>query len=424
MARDSDTNELLAFSQQFVRSIGQNIADGSLKSKSNLEYSLVKDYGFDDATARAVATATFRYIMQRCFPPITRLELFLTENCPLRCDYCFVCEKENQNRMSFEVARAAIDFLILESRDKQRLEVLFFGGEPLVEYKLIKQVVHYAELKAKDCEKQIHFDMTTNGILFTNESLIFCRDHGIKFLVSIDGDRDSHDKHRRTFSGEGSFDILDAKLPMMKSYQPWLGARMTIHPDTLARLAQNVEFLVRKGINQFIISPVEGVDWPEESLLAYERELVKVISFYEEQKALGTPIRITFFEEAEDGDFFKKGWMWGCRAGRYSLTISPEGEILPCSKMIGPPDLKRLCRLGTLEEGITNLALRLQLTGLIPTEREKCMACEFAKSCTGGCFALNYLETGNLFNPGDFTCKFAKISNRVAHYISDGKQQL
>ena len=154
MVYDLDATELAAFSQQFIHSIGQKITDGGVTFRSDLEYTLVKDYGFNDAIAREIAKAILRSITQRCFPPITRLELFLTENCPMHCDYCFVSKKDKQNQMSFEVAKEAIDFLIRESRDKQRLEILFFGGEPLVEYKLIKQVVHYAKVKAMDCEKK------------------------------------------------------------------------------------------------------------------------------------------------------------------------------------------------------------------------------------------------------------------------------
>lgn len=186
------------------------------------------------------------------YPPITKLELFLTEDCNLRCDYCFLKGKRPQY-MSWDIAKRSVEFLFAESRDARDLTIIFFGGEPLLLWDVIKKVVLYAERLARKYGKTIHYSLTTNGILLSKNILRFSRTHGIMHLLSIDGDRETHDRHRHFPDGSGTFDVVASKIPLLKKYQGWLGARMTVTPETVNSLASNVRFLFSFGINQFII---------------------------------------------------------------------------------------------------------------------------------------------------------------------------
>jgi uncharacterized protein len=182
--------------------------------------------------------------------------------------------------MRLDVAKKAIDFLIKESRSKKSLRVLLFGGEPLMEFETIKSIVEYAERVTANSEKKIRFDATTNGTLITEEIMKFSRNR-ITYLLSLDGDEETHNRHRKTKNGKGnSFQMTVSNIPLIKKYQSWLGARLTFTPETVSGLSSNVGYLHQIGINQFVIGPSTGEAWPEEALQVYESELLKVADFY------------------------------------------------------------------------------------------------------------------------------------------------
>jgi uncharacterized protein len=212
----------------------------------------------------------------------------------------------------------------------------------------------------------------------------------------------------------------------MKRYQPWLGARMTVHLDTVADLAQNVQYLHDLGINQFIFGPASGVDWTAEALAVYEAQVFTLMDWYRRLRN-ATPIRlrITSFE-IDRRQFFAKRDMWGCRAGRQSLTVYTNGNIYPCSKMLGVNDQEGLYHLGHVSTGITASAAREELAGLVQVQRQKCEACEYRDHCTGGCFAVNCADTGSIFDPSPWECKLAAITRRIVdRYLAleDGVSQ-
>ena len=140
-----------------------------------------------DDKIQELSNAIVRKIAMSQLPPLMKMELFLTEACNLRCDYCFVATKKAYRRMSWEVARAAIDFLMRESRDENRVEIVLFGGEPLLAFPLMKQVVEYAEQRSKDLGKQVSFACTTDGTLLTEEHVHFAKEHASDDLGAYSG---------------------------------------------------------------------------------------------------------------------------------------------------------------------------------------------------------------------------------------------
>ncbi len=362
--------------------------------------------------SKALTEKIMEQFKEKAFPPVTRLEMFLTENCPLRCDYCFVEGKNNYKRMSRETAMKAVDFLIRESADKEDVNIIFFGGEPLLEFELMKEITEYSGSEAKKAGKKITYDITTNGVLFTDEILKYFHQKGIKFLLSIDGDAETHNRHRKTVDGKGSYELVMEKFPMMKKYQPWMGAKLTVHPDTAHKITDNVIHLSKRGFNQFIIGAASGVEWDEENWKIYEEQMHEVARIYRKMKKERQYFRMTLFEEEED-KFFNKKYIWGCQAGRHSLTIAANGDIYPCAKMLGLDDLGGICRLGDLDSGITEIITRGELMGMGKVDRSKCGECEILDCCKGGCFATNYLETKNMFKPSFFDCRTSAIQTRV-----------
>ena len=188
---------------------------------------------------------------------------------------------------------------------------------------------------------------------------------------------------------------------------------MTVVPETVSNLAENVQFLYELGFNQFLFGPADGVIWEEDAVKTYSEQMKILFSLYKKEKEKGGAIRINVFDDIRDKTFFEKKDFWGCRAGRHSFTVNPEGDIYPCSKMYANPKLRSTCKIGSLRQGITDPFLRLRLTGMLPTKRKHCSTCPHANSCAGGCFAANFQRSGSIFEPNS-ECVFTALHARLA----------
>lgn len=353
--------------------------------------------------------------------PVAHAELFVTEACNHRCDYCFVKGKNDFHTMAPEVARAAIDYLLESSRYLNWIDVLFFGGEPLIEFGLIQEVVRYGEQRAKETGKDVRFNMTTNGTLMTEEMARFFAEHRIRYLLSIDGAQATHDAHRHRCDGTSSFESVMSRLPMMKRFQPWQGSRVTLHPDTIGNLRGDVEYLFARGINQFIIGPATGIDWPDAALAEYERQMLLVTDLYLEMQERNAPFRMTLYERDLEGEDGSAKDQWGCGAGRGRVCIGTDGALYPCAKVAGVQGLEDTHKLGDIYSGITNLALRRDYLNCDPAMRPTCSKCEHADRCWGGCPAANWEATGSIFEPSPIECRFTEIVQRIKDYYHERK---
>jgi uncharacterized protein len=359
--------------------------------------------------AENLASMIVGELNQSLFPAISHLELFLTYECSLKCDYCFADPgiTISHQSMSWETARKAVDFLYNSSSETRDVSLLFFGGEPLLKYDLIKRIVIYAKRKADDFGKRPEFNLTTNGILLDREKLDFFKEYNVKFLLSMDGNKIAHDRHRKLPSGEGSYDIIVEKIPLFKEYQPWLGVRMTISPDVVDYLCEGFLELVELGINQFLISPTENIEWPSASVCRFYSQLENCVDLYFKLTKEGKMLKLDPWEQMKKGDFLLMRGKWGCRAGRQGLAVDTDGGIYPCSKMLFPGALKKICKLGSLNDGLDNIGLRMKLCDLIHQPRLGCVKCPYEITCTGGCYAANFWENGDMFNPiGSYHCNF------------------
>ena len=398
-------NNLTDIIQAHIREVGSN--------RDSIVRLLVEERGFTLEDGRALAEAVCRKMTEERFPPITEMELMLTEECNHRCDYCFVEGKNPSNPMNRETARAAVDFLFQRSREKAELKILFFGGEPMLAFDLIRDIALYVEKKTAATGKKVSFDMTTNGTLFDEERASFLAEHKVRYLLSIDGDQKTHDLHRKTTDGKSSYLRIVNDLPIMKKYQPWLGARMTVHPDTVDRIYDNLLHLAGLGINQFLIGPATGLKWSDRGLDIYRDQMIRVIGWLKSELGQGRHFRVNTLEE-NVAMLGGKSNFWGCRAGRHSITVTARGTIFPCSKMLGVDNLEGVYPLGTLDEGITEIYNRLSLCGMVPVDRQTCLDCRWGDTCMGGCFATNYQATGSLFGPDPFECRLKSRTMEIA----------
>jgi uncharacterized protein len=340
------------------------------------------------------------------FPRPVFLELMLTEACNLRCEYCWE-PKAAARHMSSETALRAVDRL-LANRDDD-LHIFFFGGEPLLRLDVMREVV--GEVRRRG--RKVHYSMTTNGTLLDEETAGFLAESGITYLLSLDGGREMHDRHRRTAAGEGTWDSVVSRLRMLKSLQPWQGARVTVTPGNVQGLAEGVQALFERGINQFIIGPAHGLPWPAEAEAELTRQFLAVTRFYHATAIVGKqPMRCVVYEKGEVGETQATATQWGCGAGRGRLCATPDGRYFGCSKMAtihGASD--GILPLGTVAEGLTGVANRGRLNTIsIVDYPVACRICDSRKTCGGGCYATNQVESGSITcQSSGFHCMCSRV---------------
>ena len=340
----------------------------------------------------------------RAFPPLKSMEMFLTENCNLQCDYCFVRGK-SPKRMSWDVAQKAVDLLFANSGDAKDINITFFGGEPFLEFELMKRIAEYSRIRASELGKTVGFAVTTNGTIMNEEIAAFGRNNGFNIMFSIDGIRKAHDLHR-VFQGsrKGSWDIVTENLRLLKATQGWLGARVTVSPDNVASLSLGIKTLFDMGINQFIIGSDDDCEWNQEEMNILALEMHRIAEFYIEAKAKGLPIRITAFEKSVEELRSKYRDLWGCDAASTKIAISPEGDIYPCCKFVDSyPGVERY-KLGNVYDGITGVEARMELVNGGLAKRPKCADCDYREQCVGLCYAVCAYRNGSPFEPYESGC--------------------
>ena len=346
-------------------------------------------------------------------PVVKALCLHIAHDCNMRCKYCFASQgdfKGVRSLMSADVGKRSIDFLIKNSGNRHNLEVDFFGGEPLMNFETVKEIVEYGRAQEKKYSKNIRFTITTNGLLLDEENMEYINENMYNVVLSIDGRKGVHDAMRYTVSGQGTYDIIVPKFLKM--------AKMREHRDYFVRgtftgsnldFAKDVLHLADLGFKSTSIEPVvteahhdyaikkEDLPFIFEQYELLAREYVKRIR---DGNGFG------FFHFAIDLDqgpcVFKK--ISGCGAGSEYLAITPEGDIYPCHQFVGDEDFK----IGTVAEGITNTVLCEEFSNAHIYNKNKCKDCWAKFYCSGGCHANAYNSNKNIYEPYDIGCEMQR----------------
>ena len=330
-------------------------------------------------------------------PTISAVDLDLTVKCNLDCDYCF---KEKSNKeMSFRTAQDAIVWLIFASIDARKLLVNFIGGEPLLRFDLIKQLVPFARRRAFQHGKLIHFGITTNGTIMSKQILDFWRQWGIGFHTSIDGCPAAHDRHRHFYDGRPSSQILARNLPKILALRPHTTARATVLPDTVKYLAESFEYFLNMGYKSVAFVPGSFPEWDRSSVEEFREQFGIVMQRTIELFRKGTFIRLKFFDEGcealASGRKPQLGYQ-NCGAGKGMVLIDVNGDIWPCHRWSKKREGN--WRLGSIYEPNFNYDAR----GLINKPKtakqlDACRDCKALLICTGGCPAEDLEDTGSIF---------------------------
>lgn len=362
---------------------------------------------------------------------VKALCLNIAHDCNLRCAYCFASTgdfKGARELMSFDVAKAAVDFLIQNSKHRKQLEIDFFGGEPLMNWDVVRDTVHYATAEAEKHGKVFRFTITTNGIALTPEMEEFINEHMYNVVLSIDGRQEVNDQVRQTVSGKGSvYEIVIPKFKRLvqnrqgKSY--YVRGTFTAHN---LDFASDVAHLHDLGFDQISMEPVVA-DPTEEYALRLEH-LPSILAEYDRLAELFLDRR----ERGEGFEFFHfnveltKGpclykRLSGCGAGYEYLAVTPSGEIFPCHQFAGDQEYV----MGTVWTGLENQALSKAFKDSHVLNKPACRSCWAKYYCSGGCEKnnLNNSRTNDLGSagkqqqPDELSCLIERKRLECAFYL-------
>lgn len=340
---------------------------------------------------------------------VKALCLHIAHDCNLACRYCFAEEGEYKGRralMSYEVGKQALDFLIANSGNRRHLEVDFFGGEPLMNFQVVKDLVKYGREQEALHDKQFRFTLTTNGILLNDDIMEFANKEFDNVVLSIDGRKEINDRMRPSRNGKGSYDIIVPKFEKLAKlrHQTKYYVRGTYtHYNT--DFFEDVRHLAELGFKQISVEPVVA---PPEAPYALTEDDLPVL--YEQYDKLASYM-LKCKKEGKNFNFFHfmidlKGGpcvakrLSGCGSGTEYLAVTPWGDLYPCHQFVGNEDFL----MGNVFEGIKNTGLREEFRQCNVYSKEKCKKC-FAKFyCSGGCAANAYNFTGNINDAYDIGC--------------------
>lgn len=340
-------------------------------------------------------------LKQRSAGVVKALCLHVAHTCNLNCAYCFASQgKYHGDRavMSFEVGKQALDFLIAHSGTRTNLEVDFFGGEPLMNFDVVKQLVAYARSREEETHKRFRFTLTTNGMLIDDDVIDFANREMHNVVLSLDGRKEIHDRYRVDYAGNGSWDRIVPKFQKLvkarggKDYY-MRGTFTHQNPDFL----KDIQTMLDLGFTELSMEPV--VCAPGDPAALTQEDLAVVMDQYEQLMRLmrkrreeGRPF--TFYHYMIDltgGPCIYKR-VSGCGSGTEYMAVTPWGDLYPCHQFVG----EERFRLGNVWEGVTNPEVQAEFAGCNVYAHPECADCWAKLYCSGGCAANAYHATGKV----------------------------
>ena len=344
---------------------------------------------------------------------VKALCLHIAHDCNLACRYCFAEEGEYHGRraiMSYDVGKKALDFLVANSGNRTNLEVDFFGGEPLMNWEVVKQLVAYGRSLEEEHHKKFRFTITTNGVLLNDEILEFVNKEMGNMVLSIDGRKEVHDRMRPHRGGQGSYDEI---VPKFKKAAESRGQMNYYVRGTYTHyntdFAKDVLHLADLGFKQISVEPVVA---PEtEDYAIREEDLPQLLAQYDElaeemikRRKEGNGFNFFHFMINLEGGPCVAKRLSGCGSGTEYLAVTPWGDLYPCHQFVGNEDFL----MGNVDEGVLRTDIRDEFKQCNVYAKEKCKDC-FAKFyCSGGCAANSYNFTGNVNGSYDIGCELQR----------------
>lgn len=420
-----------------------DVASGTLLSVDRMTYDILDDYKLADKAA-IVAKWQNRYDLNElaeAVDEIAELEaggmlyakddydpmvyqnydliksmcLNVAHDCNLRCAYCFASQGDfngDRDLMPLEVGKKAFDFLVTQSKNRHNLEVDFFGGEPLMNFQVVKNLVAYGRSLEKEYNKRFNFTMTTNAVLLNDENMRWIDDNMNNVVLSLDGRKAVNDHMRKTVSGGGSFDVIIENIKKMAALREASGkeyyVRGTYTKNNLD-FGKDVEFLAEQGFRSVSVEPVVTDETKNYAILEGDVDRIKaeydrLALAYLDKEAKGLDYLFYHFMVNLDAGPCVYKRISGCGAGRDYVAVTPQGTIYPCHQFVGNDDFI----MGNVDEGITNPQIKETFMGANLLKKEACRECWCRYFCGGGCHANAWNFNHTVMEPYDVSCEIEK----------------
>ncbi len=359
---------------------------------------------------------------------VKALCLHICHDCNLACKYCFASEgayKGVRSMMSEEVALKAVDFLIENSGNRKTLEMDFFGGEPLMNFDVVKKTVEYAKRRAAERGKTFLFTMTTNGVLLKGETAEWLNREMENVVLSLDGRREVHDAVRKTVNGKGSYDVVFENIRRFveKRGDKQFYVRGTYTGKNLD-FGEDVLYLADQGFHIISMEPVvlpedHELHIPDQKLPEIREEYRRLAREYLKRRKEGKGFCFFHFEiDLEGGPCLRKR-VSACGAGNEYFSVTPTGDIFPCHQFADNPKYK----MGNVFDGKLNPEIRSIFRDSSLYTREGCEDCFARFHCSGGCAANNANFNGDVNKPYKPTCEMMKARMECALHVYASENQ-
>ena len=358
---------------------------------------------------------------------VKALCLHVAHTCNLNCAYCFASQGKYHGEravMSLDVGKRALDFLIDNSGTRRNLEVDFFGGEPLMNWEVVKGLVRYAREREKEVDKRFRFTLTTNGLLIDDDVIDFCNREMHNVVLSLDGRKEIHDKWRVDYAGNGSWERIVPKFQKLvkarggKNYY-MRGTFTHNNPDFL----KDIQTMLDLGFTELSMEPVVAA--PDDLNALTAEDIPVVMEQYEELAKLmlererkGKPF--TFYHYMIDltgGPCIYKR-ISGCGSGTEYMAVTPWGDLYPCHQFVGEDAFK----LGDIWHGVTNTEAQTQFAACNVYAKPECRDCWARLYCSGGCAANAFHATGSVTGVYETGCELFKKRMECAIMMAIARQ--
>jgi uncharacterized protein len=343
----------------------------------------------------------------------------LTHDCNLRCPYCFTGDKFDRE-MPIETARRTVEFIVDYAKQHgQRAVFSFFGGEPMMAWPTLRDMVLHAEKVAAEAGVTALFRMNTNGMLIKDEHLKFFEEHDLIFILSIDGNKAMHDLERVTESGAGSFDVLAKKLPRFLEHNPGLMASVVITPGNVHHAADGLAFLFDTGFRFIIVKPDVTQAWSRDHIAELERQYERVADDYLARTRRGDDLYLNLVDDkwinhAKGAE----GISIRCDVGSSQMSIAPSGNIYPCVRWV-KEDEDTVPRLGDVWNGLVPERMD-QIRAESHAPKQPCGGCSYNDGrCANECACEHYSATGRIDTPAPALCEHERVMVPIADRVGN-----
>lgn len=331
--------------------------------------------------------------------------LYLTDDCNLRCSYCYEGNKKNKSYMNEITLERALEFIVRNNLPNDPIDLLLLGGEPLMNKKMLYKTIDIINHKYQEIKQLFRFQMTTNGILLDDKMMDFVEENQVELSISIDGDRETHNLNRKSVSKKDVYDIILNNMQRMLARGMNFSVRMTITSNNVHLLCHNVQYFYDLGVRKINIGMDEIGEWTDEKIQVLDEQLGLVDAFYLQNIANDENAVLNLHDYKISTFVYKRNPLFCSAGSKQHVVINSKGDFFPCG-YVANEDTWKLGNVETFFDRKKFIQTARKSVKKVPSCRE----CEIAFTCCGAkCGFLNYSLTGFLNVNHEKTCKIQRI---------------